>query len=129
NEARAGAAGDGAYPGCQGRDAGLDDPGGFAVKRVGTEERHRGMRDQGIEAKRRGNVAVFCGASLGARPEYALAARELGGAIARRGGTLIYGGGRAGLMGAVADGTLGAGGRVVGVITRLLVDRELGHTG
>jgi uncharacterized protein (TIGR00730 family) len=85
--------------------------------------RHNG---ESGKAKR---VAVFCGASLGARPEYAAAARELGAAIAERGGTLIYGGGRAGLMGAVADGTLEAGGRVIGVITRLLVDRELGHTG
>jgi uncharacterized protein (TIGR00730 family) len=74
-------------------------------------------------------MAVFCGASLGAQPEYARAARALGNAIARQGGTLIYGGGRAGLMGAVADGTLEAGGRVVGVITRLLVDKELGHKG
>lgn len=87
------------------------------------------MSQQGIEAKKPRNVAVFCGASLGARPEYAAAARELGAAIARQGGTLIYGGGRAGLMGAVADGTLEAGGRVVGVITRLLVDKELGHKG
>jgi uncharacterized protein (TIGR00730 family) len=95
------------------------------------EERHQGMGHQGIEAKNVGprNVAVFCGASNGARPEYAQAARELGRAIAKRSGTLIYGGGRAGLMGAVADGALEAGGRVVGVITRLLVDRELGHTG
>jgi uncharacterized protein (TIGR00730 family) len=74
-------------------------------------------------------VAVFCGASVGARPEYAAAARELGRSIARRGATLIYGGGRAGLMGAVADAALEAGGRVTGVITRLLVDRELGHNG
>src|SRR5262245_46007755 len=85
-----------------------------------------GVSSTGRPARR---VAVFCGASNGARPEYAQAARALGNAIARRGGTLIYGGGRAGLMGAVADGALEGGGRVVGVITRLLVDRELGHTG
>lgn len=87
------------------------------------------MTHQGSAPGKPRNVAVFCGASLGARPEYGAAARSLGAAIARQGGTLIYGGGRAGLMGAVADGTLEAGGRVVGVITRLLVDRELGHTG
>src|SRR5690349_14225954 len=74
----------------------------------------------------RKNVAVFCGASNGARPDYKKAADMLGRAIALRGGTVVYGGGRAGLMGAVADGALLAGGRVVGVITRLLVDRELG---
>jgi uncharacterized protein (TIGR00730 family) len=87
------------------------------------------MGHQGIEVKNGRRVAVFCGASNGARPEYAQAARELGQAIAKRGGTLIYGGGRAGLMGAVADGTLDAGGHVIGVITRLLVDKELGHNG
>lgn len=75
------------------------------------------------------SITVFCGASHGGRPEYAAGAFELGTAIARRGMTLIYGGGRAGLMGAVADAALGAGGRVVGVITTLLKDRELGHTG
>src|SRR4051794_26992032 len=74
-------------------------------------------------------VAVFCGASVGGRADYALAAASLGKAIAERGGTVVYGGGRAGLMGTVADAALRAGGEVVGVITRLLVDRELGHNG
>ena len=80
----------------------------------------------------KGWVAVFCGASCGrggVGGRYEKAARELGGAIARAGLGLVYGGGRAGLMGAVADGCLDARGQVVGVITRLLVDRELGHTG
>lgn len=76
-----------------------------------------------------GRVAVFCGASVGGRTEYAQAAAELGGAIARRGGGVVYGGGRAGLMGTVADAALREGGEVTGVITRLLVDRELGHNG
>ena len=57
------------------------------------------------------------------------AARDLGTLLARRGITLVYGGGRVGLMGAVADGALDAGGRVVGVIPQSLVDRELAHTG
>ncbi len=88
------------------------------------------MRHQGIKAGMKArHVAVFCGASMGARPEYGVAARDLGRAIARGGGTVVYGGGRAGLMGALADGALEAGGKVVGVITRLLVDKELGHTG
>lgn len=75
------------------------------------------------------SITVFCGASHGGRPEYATAAFELGRAIAGAGMTLVYGGGRAGLMGAVADSALAAGGRVVGVITKLLEGRELGHTG
>jgi uncharacterized protein (TIGR00730 family) len=62
-------------------------------------------------------------------PAYAEAAREFGQLLARRGLGLVYGGGRVGLMGAVADGALGAGGEVVGVITRALVDREVAHTG
>lgn len=74
-------------------------------------------------------VAVFCGASNGARPDYPAAAWELGTALADRGITVIYGGGRAGLMGAVADAALSRGGQVVGVITRLLYGRELGHEG
>ncbi len=74
-------------------------------------------------------VAVFCGASCGRGDRYERAARELGAGIARAGMGLVYGGGRAGLMGAAADGCLAAGGEVVGVITRLLVDRELAHGG
>ncbi|MFZ4576669.1 MAG: TIGR00730 family Rossman fold protein, partial [Phycisphaerales bacterium] len=74
-------------------------------------------------------VCVFCGASAGRRPEYADAARQLGSLIARAGSTLVYGGGRVGLMGCVADGALESGGRVVGVITEQLMDRELGHRG
>lgn len=58
-----------------------------------------------------------------------MAAFALGRAIAGRGMTLVYGGGRAGLMGAVADAALAAGGKAIGVITTLLKDRELGHTG
>lgn len=75
------------------------------------------------------SVTVFCGASHGGRAEYAGGAFELGRTLASRGKRLVYGGGRAGLMGAVADGSLSMGGDVVGVITRLLKDKELGHTG
>lgn len=74
-------------------------------------------------------VCVFCGASDGARPEFRSAAVALGKALAAEGITLIYGGGRAGLMGAVADGCLLSGGKVIGVITKLLEGRELGHSG
>jgi uncharacterized protein (TIGR00730 family) len=74
-------------------------------------------------------LCVYCGSAPGARPVYAHAARDLGREMARRGIALVYGGGRAGLMGSVADGVLEAGGRVTGVITRQLMDKELGHTG
>jgi uncharacterized protein (TIGR00730 family) len=74
-------------------------------------------------------VLVFCGSSPGARPEYAAAADELGRLLARRSLGLVYGGARVGLMGAVADGALAAGGEVVGVIPRQLVEHEIAHTG
>jgi len=70
---------------------------------------------------------VFCGSAPGARPSYAAAAQELGSALAQAGITLVYGGGRLGLMGIVADATLKAGGRVIGVIPRMLIERELAH--
>lgn len=73
------------------------------------------------------SVCVFCGSAPGARPGYSAAARELGAALAHRGITLVYGGGRLGLMGILADATLAAGGRVTGVIPRMLIDRECAH--
>jgi uncharacterized protein (TIGR00730 family) len=74
-------------------------------------------------------VCVFCGASSGRRASYLELARAFGAAAARRGLGVVYGGGRVGLMGAVADGALAAGGEVVGVIPQELVDRELAHDG
>jgi hypothetical protein len=74
-------------------------------------------------------VCVFCGASSGRLPAYAEAARAFGVAAAARGTGIVYGGGRVGLMGAVADGALSAGGEVIGVIPQELVDRELAHEG
>lgn len=76
-----------------------------------------------------GRLCVYCGSSVGARPAYQRAATALGRLLAERGIELVYGGGHVGLMGAVADGALAAGGRVIGVIPRALMDRELGHTG
>jgi uncharacterized protein (TIGR00730 family) len=67
--------------------------------------------------------------NAGNSPRYAEVARELGGELAARGIELVYGGGHVGLMGAVADGTLAAGGRVIGVIPRALLERELAHKG
>jgi uncharacterized protein (TIGR00730 family) len=74
-------------------------------------------------------VAVFCGSSAGQRRQHLEAAREAGRELARLGVTVVYGGASVGLMGALADACLVAGGRVVGVIPRLLVDLELAHTG
>ena len=74
-------------------------------------------------------VCVYCGSSPGARPVYAAAAQAFGTALARAGLTLVYGGGRVGLMGLIADTVLAAGGRAIGVIPELLVEREVGHTG
>jgi uncharacterized protein (TIGR00730 family) len=75
------------------------------------------------------SICVFCGASSGHDRRYAAAATATGETIARRGIRLVYGGGRLGLMGALADAALAAGGEVVGVIPRGLVDRELAHPG
>jgi uncharacterized protein (TIGR00730 family) len=66
---------------------------------------------------------------MGSRPLYRKGALAMGGLLAHRGIELVYGGGHVGLMGAVADGALAAGGHVIGVIPRALMDRELGHTG
>lgn len=77
----------------------------------------------------RPNVCVFCGSQVGARPVYAESARRVGAALARAGLGLVYGGGRIGLMGKVADACLGAGGRVVGVIPEPLALKEIAHDG
>jgi uncharacterized protein (TIGR00730 family) len=74
-------------------------------------------------------ICVFCGASPGRRPGYLELAASVGSGLAARGIGLVYGGGRVGMMGAVADAALAAGGEVIGVIPRRLVDRELAHRG
>ncbi len=75
------------------------------------------------------SLCVFCGAAAGSRPLYVEAAAELGRLLGERRIRLIYGGGRVGMMGAVADAALAAGAEVVGVIPGALVDRELAHHG
>ena len=75
------------------------------------------------------SICVYCGSRHGTRPVYTEAARALGTAIGSRGWQLVYGGGKVGLMGEVADATLAAGGRVVGVIPESLVRREVQHRG
>lgn len=74
-------------------------------------------------------VCVFCGSSPGARPAYLDAARSLGSLLARSGVGLVYGGASVGLMGAVADAALAAGGEVVGVIPGALAAKEIAHAG
>ncbi|MFM9107529.1 MAG: TIGR00730 family Rossman fold protein [Chloroflexota bacterium] len=75
------------------------------------------------------SVCVFCGSRDGRDPAYLRAAAALGEAIARRGWTLVFGGGRVGLMGAAADAALAAGGTVTGIIPEALWEREVGHAG
>ena len=72
-------------------------------------------------------VGVFLGGSGAAKPAYVEAARHLGHELAERGLTLVYGGGRIGLMGVIADAALARGGEVIGVIPRHLVEREVAH--
>ncbi len=72
---------------------------------------------------------MFCGSGAGAAPGYAAAARELGTTLARQGIGLVYGGASVGLMGAVADAALAAGGEVIGVIPEALVRKEVAHGG
>lgn len=75
----------------------------------------------------RKHIAVFCASSSGARPEYVAAARALGSGIAARGYGLVYGGASVGLMNALADAALASGGKVIGVIPDVIMDREIGH--
>jgi uncharacterized protein (TIGR00730 family) len=74
-------------------------------------------------------LAVYCGSSLGTDPAFAAVARETGLEMARRGIGLVYGGGRLGLMGIVADAVIEAGGEAYGVIPQALVDIEVAHNG
>ncbi len=75
------------------------------------------------------NICIYCGSATGTRPEYAEAARQVGRILADRGVGLVYGGGRVGLMGTVADAVLEGGGRVIGVIPDQLATAEVAHDG
>ena len=75
------------------------------------------------------SICIYCGSRDGAVPAYREAAGAIGQEIGARGWQLVYGGGRAGLMGTVADAALAAGAHVVGVIPRSLMEREVGHLG
>ena len=72
---------------------------------------------------------MYCGSRPGNDAQFATVAAQVGDWIGRHGGQLVYGGGRNGLMGVVADATLAAGGRVVGVIPQALVEKEWAHSG
>jgi uncharacterized protein (TIGR00730 family) len=74
-------------------------------------------------------VCVYCGSNSGSDPAYTQAARELGAALVRRGWGLVYGGGRVGLMGTIADAVLAGGGNVIGIIPEALVKMEVAHHG
>jgi uncharacterized protein (TIGR00730 family) len=75
------------------------------------------------------SLCVYCGSRTGDDPAFAALAGQVGAWIGSHGGQLVYGGGRNGLMGIVADATLASGGRVVGVIPKALVEKEWAHTG
>jgi uncharacterized protein (TIGR00730 family) len=75
------------------------------------------------------SLCVYCGARPGNDAQFAATARQVGQWIGQHGGQLVYGGGSNGLMGVLADATLKAGGRVVGIIPQALVDKEWAHTG
>lgn len=75
------------------------------------------------------SICVYCGSSAGNDPKFLEEAVSAGTLIAKQGLTLVYGGGKVGLMGAVADAALAAGGKVIGVMPADLVNQEIGHKG
>ena len=79
------------------------------------------------EPQRPKAIAVFCGSRMGTSPGFAAQAREVGQRLAQLGITVVYGGGHIGLMGAVADAAMRAGGKVIGVIPEKLAKKEVAH--
>ncbi|MEO0789441.1 MAG: TIGR00730 family Rossman fold protein [Bacteroidota bacterium] len=75
------------------------------------------------------SISIFCGSSPGFDPVYIKQAQELGRALAERGSRIIFGGGKVGLMGAVANAAMEAGGEVIGVIPQFMMPREVAHEG
>ena len=75
------------------------------------------------------SVCVYCASSRLAHPEYRSAAHRLGEVLAQEGVAIVYGGGAVGSMGALADGALGQGGRVIGILPRFMAELEWGHKG
>ena len=74
-------------------------------------------------------ICVFAGSSRGAREQYALAAQQLARELVAQGYEVVYGGGKVGMMGVLADAALAAGGKVIGVIPRALLEKEVAHAG
>jgi uncharacterized protein (TIGR00730 family) len=74
------------------------------------------------------SVCVYCGSKPGLEPQFAQVAQQVGQWIGEHGGQLVYGGGKAGLMGVVAQATIEAQGRVVGIIPKALMEREMAFT-
>ena len=74
-------------------------------------------------------LTVFCGANTGADPKYTQVARQMGELLVQENITLVYGGGKVGLMGVIADAVLANGGKVIGVIPHFLAHKEVEHTG
>jgi uncharacterized protein (TIGR00730 family) len=95
-----------------------------SVVAAGAGDGLRGVPEPAVRS-----VCVFCGAKLGGEQRFADLARRAGALIAGAGATVVYGGGSVGMMGALADGALDAGGTVVGIIPQLLMNREVGHKG
>lgn len=93
--------------------------------------RRRGRYPEGTMSPRKctHRIAVYCGSSAGSDPTYIAEARALGAAIAAAGMGVVYGGASIGLMGALADAALGAGGEVIGVLPEVLAGREIAHLG
>jgi uncharacterized protein (TIGR00730 family) len=87
------------------------------------------MPTSAASTSRAARLCIYCGSNAGGDPAFRAAATQLGEAMARRNIALVYGGGQVGLMGAVADAALAAGGEVIGVITDRLVGAEVAHRG
>lgn len=79
--------------------------------------------------RRISSICVYCGSRYGVQPIYKDTARQLGREIAKRGKRLVYGGGKVGLMGVLADAALSTGGEVIGIIPKFLEKLEVGHRG
>jgi uncharacterized protein (TIGR00730 family) len=100
---------------------------GYARRRLSQEPTERLKYD--INGRMKKRVCVFCGSYTGSRPIYRETALKVGQLLAQNGYGLVYGGGHVGLMGAVADGAIKAGGHVTGIIPKALFEVELGHEG
>jgi uncharacterized protein (TIGR00730 family) len=87
------------------------------------------MSSPAVERDLERSVCVYCASSRRADPEYRAAAHRLGEVLARAGVGIVYGGGAVGSMGALADGALAAGGRVIGILPRFMAELEWGHKG